>query len=75
MTKFIEALFAYRQALDAYWAEATRRKLGSDYYRAGRQCRKALRRVRRIAAQQRLYRGNHLCQAVPVNLPEPILTL
>lgn len=55
MSDFLESLFAYRRALDTYWAESTRRKIDNDYRCAGRQCRRALRRVRKIAARHGIF--------------------
>lgn len=51
---FHEAVAQYRQAMDAYLAQLQRGKLDNDYYRAGRRCRRALARVRMIAAQSRI---------------------
>lgn len=51
---FHEAVAQYRKAMDAYLEQLQRGKLDSDYYRAGRQCRRALRRVRQLAARQRI---------------------
>lgn len=51
---FQDAVLQYRQAMDAYLEQLQRGKLDSDYYRAGRAARRALRRCFRIAAAQRI---------------------
>lgn len=51
---FQEALLAYRQALNHFHAEATRRRIDGDYKKAGRRALRALKRVREIAARHKI---------------------
>jgi len=53
MSEFIESVFAYRRALNHY-LELQRAPLSSEFYKSGRQARRALRRCRQIAAAQRI---------------------
>jgi len=53
VNEFIEALHEYRTALNHY-LDLQRTPLSNEYFRAGRQARRELRRCRQLAAAQRI---------------------
>ena len=54
MSDFLQSLFAYRHALAQHLALLRTGKLDNEYYKSGRQARRALRRCFNLAARHRI---------------------